>query len=57
MSQILGFGINSERLGLLSPLIFVTFSGLENSVTKMRNVTKMSVTKMSGDSNNRLSEV
>ena len=31
-------------------LIFVTFSELENSVTKMRNVTKVSVTKMSGGS-------
>ena len=31
-------------------LIFVTFSELEKSVTKMRNVTKVSVTKMSGDS-------
>ena len=30
-------------------LIFVTFSGPENSVTKMRNVTKMSVTKKNGD--------
>ena len=27
---------------ILSPLIFVTFSGLKNSVTKMGNVTKMS---------------
>ena len=36
---------------MLAPLNLVTFSGLENSVTKMRNVTKMSVTKMSGDSN------
>ena len=27
---------------ILSTLIFVTFSGLENGVTKMRNVTKLS---------------
>ena len=47
---------NKEYIYMLSPLIFVTFSGLENSVTKMRNVTKVSVTKMSGEirSNSRL---
>ena len=47
---LLYFIIFTLKIEKTRRLIFVTFSELEKSVTKMRNVTKVSVTKMSGDS-------